>query len=554
MKLRLDEKKDAVKRKFPWRTVPAKMLRMLSGMYLICMLGVFPLYYHNKYYDMGPAKFSFFWTATLLFAAVSLIVLIFFILTQENPPDLKAAARKASLLDLFVLAYMVSLLISFALSDYKAAGIKGSGGWFMGLYPQLFFIAVYFLLSRFLKFKKVYLWVLGVSSFLVFLLGVLNRFNVDPLGFYSGLAERYKVLFLSTLGQATWYSSFLCTVLPIAMFFYWHGRRSWKTPLFAVYLMVGFASLGTQNSDSAFIGMGLAFFVYFWFSFRSNERFLRFLELVLMCLGSMRVVGILQMLFPKQTVPLEPLSLFLSQNPFLWAVFAAVLLLYLALFLQNRRGRMRILAASWVRNVCLGLLIAAIPLVLLLICLRTTGHLPAGLRFLNNIEYLNFDDQWGNGRGFTWKYAASMYGEYSLKNKLFGCGPDCFSAYSYEFHAELLKSKWGNSTLTNAHNEWLNCLLNLGVFGFIAYMGTFVTAAATFFSKCRKRPFLIALGACTLAYMGHNLFCYQQVICTATIFILFGIGRNLTAGEKARTVPVARKEQAADERYEDLID
>ena len=203
-------------------------MHMLSGMYLICMLGIFPLYYHNKYYDMGPAKFSFFWTATLLFVAVSLIVLIFFILTRENTPDLKAAARKVSLLDLFVLAYMVSLLISFAFSDYKAAGIKGSGGWHMGLYPQLFFIAVYFLLSRFLKFRKVYLWALGVSSFLVFLLGVLNRFNVDLLGFYSGLAERYKVLFLSTLGQATWYSSFLCTVLPIAMFFYSYGRRSWK--------------------------------------------------------------------------------------------------------------------------------------------------------------------------------------------------------------------------------------------------------------------------------------------------------------------------------------
>ena len=139
--------------------------------------------------------------------------------------------------------------------------------------------------------------------------------------------------------------------------------------------------------------------------------------------------------FRNRRFPVEPLSLFLSQNLFLWAVFAAVLLLYLALYLQNRRGRMRITEAKRVRNVCMGLLIAAIPLVLLLICLRTTGHLPAGLRFLDSIGYLNFDDQWGNGRGFTWKYAASMYGEYSLKNKLFGCGPDCFSAYSYEFHA-----------------------------------------------------------------------------------------------------------------------
>lgn len=45
------------------------------------------------------------------------------------------------------------------------------------------------------------------------LLGILHRFSIDPLGMYQGLDESWQLLFLSTIGQASWYSGYVCVAL-----------------------------------------------------------------------------------------------------------------------------------------------------------------------------------------------------------------------------------------------------------------------------------------------------------------------------------------------------
>ena len=88
----------------------------------------------------------------------------------------------------------------------------------------------------------------------------------------------------------------------------------------------------------------------------------------------------------------------------------------------------------------------------------------------------------------------------------------------------MLKEQWGGAVLTNAHNEWLNMFVNVGFFGGIAYLGIFVTALVRFVKNCEKRPLLLGLAACIAAYMAHNLFCYQQVLCTPFVFLFMAIG------------------------------
>ena len=42
--------------------------------------------------------------------------------------------------------------------------------------------------------------------------------------------------------------------------------------------------------------------------------------------------------------------------------------------------------------------------------------------------------------------------------------------------------------------------------------------------KAARSPILIGILACVLSYVGHNLFCYQTVLCTPFIFLIMGIG------------------------------
>ena len=110
--------------------------------------------------------------------------------------------------------------------------------------------------------------------------------------------------------------------------------------------------------------------------------------------------------------------------------------------------------------------------------------------------------------------------------KLFGCGPDALMWYSSEFHHAEVQAVWGSTILTNVHNEWLNMLINYGVFGAITYSSIFITCIVRTVKYWKSKPLLLAFGASVIAYMGHNFFCFQQVVCTSLIFIVIAMAEG----------------------------
>ena len=75
---------------------------MIIYSYLLMMLGVFPLYYQNNYYNIGDAKYRF-------FRLVTLIMLIYLIVTQIGVRLIERKKEhsriKFSIMDYAVLAY-----------------------------------------------------------------------------------------------------------------------------------------------------------------------------------------------------------------------------------------------------------------------------------------------------------------------------------------------------------------------------------------------------------------------------------------------------------------
>nr|MCR5634226.1 hypothetical protein [Lachnospiraceae bacterium] len=87
--------------------------------------------------------------------------------------------------------------------------------------------------------------------------------------------------------------------------------------------------------------------------------------------------------------------------------------------------------------------------------------------------------------------------------------------------------------LACAHNEWLNMLVAEGVLGLFTYTAIFITEFSRLGKIAVKEPMAIPVMAAIAAYMGHNFFCYQQCICTPTIFIIIGIGEMVIKHTKA---------------------
>ncbi|MDE5598681.1 MAG: O-antigen ligase family protein, partial [Lachnospiraceae bacterium] len=237
-------------------------------------------------------------------------------------------------------------------------------------------------------------------------------------------------------------------------------------------------------------------------------------------------VGICQQIFPEEAVPLDAISIFCSQSSLTWIGLFLTAMLYLCFRWLEKYKKIDISKIKNIRIVFLGLLIMGIWGIIVYIYLNTTKKIPA--HFQSSNHYLLFDEYWGNNRGSSWIIAVKSFLKGNLISKMFGCGPDGFSVFVQNFFYEELAAKWGNSgILSCAHNEWLNAFVNLGITGGVTYIGIFISAIRRFFGKTNEHPELTAIALSIICYMGHNFFCYQQIICTPIIFILMGVGESI---------------------------
>jgi len=141
---------------------------------------------------------------------------------------------------------------------------------------------------------------------------------------------------------------------------------------------------------------------------------------------------------------------------------------------------------------------------------------------------LVFDEDWGNGRGATWNCGMEAYREMDALHKIVGIGPDCFADYIYDVPdlAQKLGERFVNLRLTNAHNEQMTLLVNVGVLGWLCFMGIFISAFVRYIKRAGQQPILYLCALGILAYSVHNLVSFQQVLNTPCAFMVLGIGER----------------------------
>jgi len=264
----------------------------------------------------------------------------------------------------------------------------------------------------------------------------------------------------------------------------------------------------------------------FYLSFDNNIKQTRFLEVLIVIMGSFCFMGMCQRTFFYRIIPLDSLSLFMAQSPVIWVLLIAVLVCYQ--LMKKKKVDILWKNRNWFWGI-MGMVGIIILVTVIFIVVNTNGLLLEKFGYQSTNNYLLFNNEWGNGRGFSWKLAVSSFGEFPLIRKLIGVGPDCFSAYikSVPEYWDAMQAFWGDLVLTNAHNEYLTKLYNVGIIGLVSYVGMLITAIWTFCKHRHENSFLPAFALCTMSYMTHNIFCYEQVCCSPFFYILMGIGSNL---------------------------
>lgn len=514
--------------------VTGKIVEYVLAAVVMALCIVVPLYARDGYHQIGNAKFDAY---RFVMAGGSVLLLavaapyLFFWFKERRKAHLSAT-------DWFVFAYALFTGISVLSGGFYEDVIWGSFGWNMGLMSQASFVLLYFFLSRFGRYGRVMVTALCVVACIVYVIGILHRMMFDPIGFYDGLENYQKAQFLSTLGQATWYGSFLAVTLPVGIgVFIQSNTKVWKV-LSGIYTALGFCTLVTQNSDSAYFALAGALVVLFIISTKRRRSMCRFMGVLTLFFGAGKMMYFLMQIHPNPDLQVDFITKVMWTSKVTWILFfvcCAATVVMCITGKENQSGKRKDSqdesmerAGKILRRAVPVMAMAAVAGIVLVIFLQARGALPEAVSGrLDDISYFNWNDDWGNGRGRIWRFSVKIFSEEDAVRKLFGVGPDGFSSYvsaRYSAEEELL---WGEKVLTNAHNEWLNILINGGILGAAAYLGIYVTAIRRCLGNFKEDVLLAGIAAAGMSYMCYNFFCYQQVLCTPFIFMLMGLGEHI---------------------------
>lgn len=511
----------------------------VSWLYIIAIAGIMPFYFTEGYGYIGSDKAVFFRRAGVPLAAAALAVAALYCLLAciEHRADLRSFLKsRISFTDICMLCYLAALLLSYAFSEYREHAWVGNDTWPMGLLTHLALVASYFALSRsFRGAKWLSVMILAVTA-TVFLLGLLNRYNIYPIPMaYSG------PFFISTIGNLNWYCGYWSALVCFSIVSYWNcapcktSQDKVRTAAYALLSLIGLAAGITQGSDSGILALAVVFFALFGLSVSNPDRMQRFAQLLLLfSLAALFCLGV-NVVFPGAATFLSVPMRLLTDSAF--PCIAVVICLGFTLIVkrQNAEGSYPVSGWKKIRTSVCAVTAAALTLYFLLALFNTL--LPQGVGSLSGNGLFTFDRLWASSRGGTWSAGIRVWEDQDLLHKILGTGPDCMSEYLYSGrNPELLsavREQFGNDRLLNAHGEWITVLANLGLFGLVSYACAVVSFICRALKRGGEKPILYILGLCALCYTANNIFSFQTMANVTQFFLLLGAGESLMRGRRS---------------------
>ena len=510
---------------------------MLCKLYIIFLMAVLSLYTGGTYWKLGDTKYMLFRNVTLIclgaWLAVSLIGGVLSLLGGIR------RAPRLSAMDLCMLAYGGTVLVSALCSPFARVPWLGYPEWYMGALSQCMFVGIYFFMSRACDGSRIPVYAGEAALALVFLIGFANRMGFDPAKLMLPFTSRsweYSHM-ISTIGNINWFCGFCSVMLGFPVAGYLRGRRKAEVLPHYIVSVMGLALLCIQGSDAGPLIAAVCIGVSLLYGLKDKKIFQRGLALASgMCLVMAVYAKIVTLLGEEAmaAVPADGIGFSRMAWNGWWALGAGFLILAV-MFGKCSRSMARKAGLALMLTGCLAVAVLAGVYAL---------RMPKG-------------DGWGSGRGGLWRFAWQGFVQGGFRQKLVGAGPDCFANYIYSTlpATQLTPTEgfWTGTVYANAHNEWLNTLVTLGAVGLIAFAGLFIVSIRRY----RK----LYLGMLVIAMYGVNsLISFQQVLSTPLLFMVLGLcefhmrnpargtdnGRLADRDQTADKTGLADKDQTAD--------
>lgn len=491
-----------------------------------------PLYFQDGYTKIATRKYECFMAISKNSAIFIGIFILVYLCTWGFNKEERAVFKPLTKIDIGMLIFIAVAYGSHLLSAYKMiepkeegawfyeGSLYGTQGWYMGLVTYLVLVFMYFAVSRFLKYSNI-IWIpIMVATSLIFLWGMLNRYGVFPIEMTFANES-----FIASLGNINWFAGYVSVLAPIVAGLFYAAKSAKEKALLLIPLILSNGIVLLNNSDSIVFAYAVMFLFLFCYSLDNKDRMLRFTWLVFSFSATGMGLFFIDKALPGVKEGTSRFSDIFTKGITAIMIFVACLALavFMGLCEEGKINYPEKLGAK-LRKIILILLAAGLVVYVLLVFIntKTGGALP----IIGNRGMFMFNKRWGSNRGATWISGGLLYKDLSLGKKLIGTGPDTFyfALKDSPTAFAVAESAFGKSRLTNAHNEIITLLVNVGLLGTAAFLFMSISAVKAFVKAAKERPYIIAFALSVICYLANNVFSFQQVTNTPFFFLVIALG------------------------------
>lgn len=486
---------------------------MCTDIYLLWILVIFPLYYADGYFHLPEKKSIFWYTSTLVYVGVTLFGVLITAFSMREYWSFENFKKNISMTDVFMFGFLISNLIALVLSNDRTNSWTGASSRYYGARILILVCISYFLISRYAWMNKVFMNTFLIAGNGVCLLATFDYFGMDVLGINQQMQQWDWLIFISTMGNANTCASYVCMALAGAIVYFCIAEGT-KSKIFAGVSIVNCAvTLITARSDSPFLGIGALIIIMGILAFMKKIDLKNYVFMLGLLDMGIIILTIIRKIFRSHLI-LESFDTglqraLLDQQPLLMIVFVILIAVYIALVYIEKK------AIKINKNVGMTLGIGII-----LVIVVFGAYLIFKLELID-IFRQSMEQRNGNSVGsrlYTYQRTIEGYGKLPIINKLFGCGQASMTGFLYQYFSEELSA--AGISINSAHNNILDYLIMVGLFGLICYLGILVSVIKHTISSWKKNKLILVFGLIIVAYFLQGLFNIDQTNTTTIFWII----------------------------------
>ncbi len=521
----------------------------ITGVYVFIILTIFPLYTHNKYFDILSARYVFFkWSSIITCILLALLGILYIVLDLQNQASSPTALRRFFdsfkpknirkhfiITDVFFLIMIISMIVSTAFSNFKEESYFGNAGRYQGLECWIVYFLNYIAVTRTFKFKRFYLDFAILAGVFASIWGILDFFWLDPFGFFIGVSEGQKAMFASSVGNLNTYTNYTIMIFALSSTLFVVEKNKIRMVLYIIASVISCCGTIFGFADNAVLGF-FGFFVFLPFFILKNRRsLLRYLILINVLLLSLFIFS-LALKLPHNgyqgsffiDVVSKPVLAY-SFIPFMVLVVIVGIIMtklkpnYGDTVISGLKPLDSVLPKKIIYIYSAVLILGAAFVVYILLDMNIFKQHVDLWNQLPSSHQLVFDDYWGTHRGHNWRIAFTNFTEnFSIFQRLFGYGPDTYLIVSERTFYEEMVEKFGE-VYDSAHNEYINYLICEGIIGLVSYLGIFISGIRYGIKNMKHNIYILAPISAVVAYMVQAVVNIAIPITTPVFFTLLYI-------------------------------